>query len=77
MLTHRSFCHQFFKGQPVLPTDGVTCRYNGEGEPAYPHSGYAWATQCDVYANQGLPGPRPASTGGVNKGSSRATQCDV
>ena len=53
MQTHRSFCHQFFRGQPVLPKEGVTWRYNGEGDPAYPHSGYAWATRRDVYGALG------------------------
>jgi hypothetical protein len=42
MSVHRSFCHQFFHRQPMVPT--TRPYWQGDGGPhTYPHSGYAWA----------------------------------
>lgn len=40
--THKSFCHQFVIGQPVIPCGPKMWKFNG-GPYEYPHSGYCWA----------------------------------
>ena len=42
MQHHRSFCHQYFIRQPVIPNAAKFWIHDG-GPYVYPHSGYAWA----------------------------------
>lgn len=42
MAHHKSFCHQWFNRQPVVPNAKTFWTHDG-GPYTYPHSGYAWA----------------------------------
>ena len=46
---HKSFCHQYFHRQPMVPAGGAPKFWQGDGGPhVYPHSGYAWACRREV-----------------------------
>lgn len=42
MQTHRSFCRQYVRGQPVVPAGKNWWKFD-DGPYDYPHSGYCWA----------------------------------
>lgn len=45
---HKSFCWQFWSGQPVVP-QGPKFWHGDGGVYAYPHSGYSWAITREAF----------------------------
>lgn len=45
---HKSFCHQFFWDQPLIPKNSKW--WQGDGGPySYPHSGYSWCATRQAF----------------------------